>query len=91
MKLDTTQKGTVENTFSTEAIEDDHPAMDRLKEVFGDHTFFLDADGLHIIEPNPEAGAQNGAVIKLASWTDDRTQLQAHEPEVLPVMVELGA
>ena len=90
MKLDATQKGRVEDKFGTEAVADDHPAMGKLKEIFGDHTFFLDANGLNIIEPNPETGAQNGAVVKLASWTEDRTQLQVHEPEVLPVMVDLG-
>src|SRR4051812_41674766 len=33
------------------AIPDDNPAIPQLNELFGDHTFFLDSDGLHIVEP----------------------------------------
>ena len=33
------------------AIPDDNPAIPRLNELFGDHTFFINGDGLHIVEP----------------------------------------
>jgi hypothetical protein len=90
MKLDANQKNSIEEQFGTEAVADDHPAMGKLKEVFGDHTFFLDSGGLNIIEPHPDAATSGGAVIKLASWTEDGTQLKVHDPELLPVTVNLG-
>lgn len=64
--------------------------MNKLKEAFGDHTFFLDFDGLNIIERGSESGSATGKVVKLASWSQDRSQLQVHEPEVLPVTIDLG-
>jgi len=89
MKLNATQQNTIEEQFGIEAIADDHPAIEKLKEVFGDHTFFLDAGGLNVVEPHPDSEAAAGAVVKLASWTDDQSQLNVHEPEVLPIAVKL--
>jgi hypothetical protein len=64
-----------------------------LNGLFGDHTFFLDNDGLHIVEPSQqeEEGAPVGRVIKLASWTDrEHTTLATHPPEPTGVMVDLS-
>ena len=44
----------VERTLSqieAEAIPDSHPAVPELNRLFGDHTFFLDSNGLNIVEP----------------------------------------
>src|SRR6266705_3457407 len=52
--------------------------------VQGDHTFFLDRNGLNIVEPAEAAGAaaQSAKVVNLASWSDDDpTGLELHEPE----------
>jgi hypothetical protein len=65
----------------------------QLNRVFGDHTFFLDKDGLHIVEPaGPEqAGAKQATVVKLASWEDaSRSRLQPHDPEPTNVVVKLA-
>jgi hypothetical protein len=37
--------------FEAEAVPASHPAAAQFNELFGDHTFFLDADGLSIVEP----------------------------------------
>jgi hypothetical protein len=37
--------------FEAEALPDNHPAVSQLSELFGDHTFFLDANRVNIIEP----------------------------------------
>jgi hypothetical protein len=79
--------------FEAQAIPDNHPAMPELCSLFGDHTFFLDGDGLHIVEPTvpSQDGAREGMVVKLASWQDPgRTSLRAHAPEPSDVVVELG-
>lgn len=76
-----------------EVVPDDNPAMPQLNQLFGDHTFFLDGDGLHIIEPVTAAssGTPMGVVVKLASWRDARrTSLKAHPPEPTDVVVALA-
>lgn len=87
---------TVEKTldqFDAQAIPDSHPAIPDLNKRFGDHTFFLDGDGLNIVEPTEPtaAGAPAGRVVRLASWGDeDRTNLVLHSPEETSIIVELG-
>ena len=80
--------------FEAQAIPENHPAMPELNRLFGDHTFFLDGSGLHIVEPaiGDDEGRQPAHVVKLASWNDaERTSLAAHEPEPTDVMIELGS
>src|SRR5262249_16991213 len=79
--------------FESQAIPENHPAIPELNRLFGDHTFFLDSNGLHIVEPavGDDEGRQSANVVKLASWNDaERTSLAAHEPEPTDVMIELG-
>jgi hypothetical protein len=79
--------------FEAQAIPDNHPSMPDLNRTFGDHTFFIDGDGLHIVEPAvpDDNGHETGQVVKVASWQDaDRTSLIAHPPEPTDVVVELG-
>ena len=89
MKLDATQIGVIRDRYASEPVADDNPALPRLQESFGDHSFFLDARGLHIIEPDPDHEDTMGYVVKIASWTEDRSQLRVHDPEVLPMAVSL--
>jgi hypothetical protein len=80
--------------FEAQAIPENHPAMPELNRLFGDHTFFLDSSGLHIVEPTvgDDQGKQSANVVKLASWNDaERTSLAAHDPEPTDVMIELGS
>lgn len=90
MRLSSAQMTRVQEQFGTEALADDHPAIERLKDAFGDHTFFLDSNGLNIVEDHSDEKVGSGSVMRLATWTEDRKNLQAHKPELLPVTVELG-
>jgi hypothetical protein len=89
----------VERTLTqldAQAIPDNHPVIPQLNSLFGDHTFFLDGNGLKIIEPAAaDDGAQKGHVVKIAGWQDaDRTSLVPHEPEATEVVIvleELGS
>jgi len=80
--------------FHAQAIPDSHPAVPELNRLFGDHTFFLDDNGLHIVEPvlADEAGAtQAGQVVKLAVWNNsEKTSLVARDPEAI-VVLALGS
>jgi hypothetical protein len=78
--------------FDAQAIPDNHPVASQLNSLFGDHTFFLDANGLNIVEPaNTEnSGQKTAQVVKLAAWQDDkRSSLSPHEPEATDVVVVL--
>ncbi|MFQ5760284.1 MAG: hypothetical protein ACE5HM_04835 [Acidiferrobacterales bacterium] len=89
MKLDAAQLRQVEQELGIEAVSEENPAIPKLKEAFGDHTFFLDARGLNIVEPNQLPESSSGNVVRVASWSEDGTELQVHEPQVLQVAVDL--
>jgi hypothetical protein len=94
MKMSSALVARTLNQFEAQTIPANHPSRARLSELFGDHTFFLDGHGLHIVEPSGRnhRGALLASVVRLASWKDaDRTTLQAHRPESTDVVVELGA
>jgi hypothetical protein len=79
--------------FDAQTIPDSHPAIPQLNDLFGDHTFFLDNSGLHIVEPAEpiHGGVPAGKVVKLASWSDaNHTSLAPHRPEVTDVVVVFG-
>ena len=90
MKLTSSQRRQVEEQLGVEALPEEHPAGENLIEAFGEHTFFLDSEGLHIIEPDLSPHGSTGSVIKLATWaSDERTELLGHEPEELAITVGL--
>jgi hypothetical protein len=79
--------------FDAQTIPETHPALPQLSELFGDHTFFLDNNGLHIVEPDEatKRGVQSGRVVKLASWSDaNHTSLSPHQPEATDIVVNFG-
>jgi hypothetical protein len=74
-------------------VPPDHPKAEELNGIFGDHTFFLDEDGLEIVEPaapqgNGDVPNDAGQLVKLAMWNDAaRTELAAHPAEVTNVII----
>ena len=69
--------------LNAEAIPAEHPMMSQLERLFGEHTYFLDAEGLTIIEPPARdgSGRTECQVVNLANWTDENlTSLAPHEP-----------
>jgi hypothetical protein len=96
MKLTSAQVERTLSQFEAQAIPDSHPVVPQLNELYGDHTFFLDSNGLNIVEPAaaeaPQAGDQAARVVNLASWSDaDLTSLAPHEPEPTDAIIELGS
>jgi hypothetical protein len=89
MKLSSEKLESVLEQIDVEVIPDDHPSLPKLRDVFGDHTFFIDASGLIIVEPL-EQDPVTGELIKIASWDDaDPPHLVAHTPEETDVWIEL--
>ena len=92
MKLNSALVERTLTQFEAQAIPEEHPVVPQLNSLFGDHTFFLDANGLNIVEPTGESnsGTQTGQVIKIAGWSDDnRTSLAPHDPELTETVVVL--
>ena len=87
MKLNSEMVERTLSQINAHAVSEDHPLVPKLKTMFGDHTFFVDATGLNIIEPLEEA-PQRDNLLNVASWYDTKN-LIAHEPECTDVVVEL--
>lgn len=80
--------------FDAQALPEDHPVVPQLSQIFGEHTYFLDNAGLHIVEPiqATDSGQQRGVVVKLASWSDaSRRSLAPHPPESTDMIIVLEA
>ena len=92
MKLTSALVDRTLNQFEAQVIPENHPVVPQLNSLFGEHTFFLNGDGLSIVEVSgaTDAGAETAQVIKIAGWNDDeRTSLVPHEPEPTEVVVVL--
>jgi hypothetical protein len=92
MKLNEAQIVKTLSQFRAQVLAEDHPAAAQFSELFGRHTFFLDARGLYVLEllEVPGMEAEEGEVISLADWSDaDFTKLTRHEPEPTGVVIRL--
>jgi hypothetical protein len=88
MKLTSAQVERTLSQFEAQAIPDNHPVIPQLTNLFGDHTFFLNDNGLNIVEPAPEV-PQAARVVNLANWSDENlTKLAPHEPEPTDAIIE---
>jgi hypothetical protein len=94
MKLNSAQVERTLSQFEAVALPEDHPVVPQLHEMYGDHTFFLDSNGLNIIEPAEasQPGVQAVRVVSLANWGDSNmTSLAPHEPEPMDTVFEIGS
>jgi hypothetical protein len=93
MQLTPTQVKRTLAQFEAEEIPSDHSAMPQLTRLFGEHTFFLDRNGLNILEPvDPDqpSGIHTCKVVCLADWNDaDPPSLEPHEPVSTEIVVQL--
>ena len=95
MKMNSAQIEQTLSQFDAQAIPTGHPAMPQLARLFGDHTFFLDSEGLNIVEPIDEEqdGGRQAVVVNLADWNDKAVKngLEPHPPEVTELVIDLEA
>lgn len=86
MKLTDSQIDAVRRQLSVEPVEAGHPVQKELEAAFGDHTFYADPNGLHIIEMAEPAGAEPGQgvfgiVLQIAAWENENQEsLQSIDP-----------
>ena len=64
MKLTSAQVERTLGQIEARAIPDDHPVVSQLNDLFGEHTFFLDSNGLNIVEPVPDGDGVDRAGLK---------------------------
>jgi hypothetical protein len=89
MKLNSELVDRTLNQIDAQPVPEGTPMFTRLKDVFGDHTFFLDSSGLNIVEPL-KGSPQTGNVVNLANWGGTEQQsLVPHPPEPTDVTVQL--
>jgi len=85
MKLSSEKLGSVLEQIDAEVIPDDHPSLPKLRELFGDHTFFVDDSGL-------DQHRQTGGLVKIARWDDaNPPHLVAHPPEQTDILIKLAS
>jgi hypothetical protein len=83
MKLTPDQAEHARAQMKADVIPKNHPMLWQLSDLFGEHTFFLDTDGLAIVDAPPRDGSRRAErqVVHLANWTDaNRTSLVPHKP-----------
>ena len=93
MKLSADQIEQVHDQTGVDPIPDDHLSLPELQDAFGDHTFYLDSDGLHIWEFSEAAGEEGQVIhaVRVASWTnEEKTSLSSHEPQSSVAIVKLA-
>ncbi len=95
MKLTDDQVAVVEQQTGAIPIPANDQAVTSLTEAFGDHTFYADPNGLHVLEALPEdmEGVTPGtvAIIQIAEWAgEDRNSLAPIEPKALGAVLNLN-
>ncbi|TGY87579.1 hypothetical protein E5163_14175 [Marinicauda algicola] len=90
MKLTEAQAERIKSQFGAEPLPHDEPALDPIKDAFGEHTFYLDANGLVIFEPVEDQPDAARAVV-VAVWTDEKKeQLAGIQPQVTQTVVDFN-
>lgn len=94
MILTDTQIAVVEQQTGATPIPQDEPVAEQLRQAFGDHTFYADPNGLHVIEVLPEhmEGTEPGmaAIVQVAEWVDEeKSSLSPIEPKALGAVVNI--
>jgi hypothetical protein len=91
MKLTSPRSAHAAHQIDAWVVPEDHPANQSLSETFGEHTFFLDGEGLSVVEPRgrtADGAVELARVVRLAAWVDEeRTGLAPHTPQETEFLV----
>ncbi|WP_420562818.1 hypothetical protein [Thalassobaculum sp.] len=97
MKLTTDQTAAVQRQTGADPLPEDNPTMGQLREIFGEHTFYVAEQGLVVPETTPEPAAaeasEDGSVefMLVAVWAgEDKQSLQPIEPQPTGIKLELA-
>ncbi|HEX2256084.1 MAG TPA: hypothetical protein VHG92_05155 [Afifellaceae bacterium] len=96
MKLTEDQVTKVKDQTGLEPYPEDHPSTQALTDHLGEHTFYLDPNGLYVWEEieAPEAGGRALAAIQLGEWhqkeEDGQQVIRLVEPKPTEALVDLA-
>ena len=96
MKLTTDQTVAVQRQTGADPLPEDNPTMGQLREIFGEHTFYVAEQGLVVPETTPEPAAPEAAddaveFMLVAVWAgEDKQSLQPIEPQPTGIKLELA-
>ncbi|MGD1876681.1 MAG: hypothetical protein ACFB13_04180 [Kiloniellaceae bacterium] len=93
MKLNANQIAAVKQDLSAEPLEEQNPAMASLRQAFGDHTFYVGAEGLFVVEPVEDEAhpGEPAQLVLVAAWADDdKKALQPVPPQQTETVVDLA-
>ena len=93
MKLSAEQIKQIHDERGIDPLPEDSPPMSDLMIAFGNHTFYLTADGLHKWEYIEVSGAEEQVIIavEIASWVnDEKSNLALHIPRLTKDTVRLA-
>jgi hypothetical protein len=91
MKLTSTRIDRAAEQLVAWPIPDADPTARPFNDLFGEHTFFIDDEGLSIVELEANGDVEVGRVVKLARWADEeQTYLLPHPREVTSIVVKLS-
>lgn len=82
MKLSSAQIAAVEKATGANPLPDEDPANRKLCETIGEHTFYVDRQGLLVLEKPeaPEAPEESLEVVRVGQWVEGNDQQLALTP-----------
>ena len=93
MKLNANQIAAVKQDLSADPLEEHNPAMDALRKAFGDHTFYVGAEGLFVVEPVEDTAhpGEPAQLVLVAAWADEeKKSLQPVPPQETQTVIDLA-
>jgi len=94
LKLSSRQVEQLHDKIGIDPLPDGYQGLSKLRDAFGDHTFYLTADGLVIWEYTKAPSSENQEIVavRLASWAnEEKSDLAVHEPRLTDVTVVVAA
>ena len=92
MRLSNAQVRDVLHQVDARVLAADHPVVPQLEAIFGLHTFFLQEEGLLVVErgeiPSPEGDP--AFVVKVAHWADPAHTSLEPQPAEVAGAVDIG-
>ncbi|MBT3658874.1 MAG: hypothetical protein HOA30_19335 [Rhodospirillaceae bacterium] len=90
MKLTEAQITAVEEKTGAKPLPEEDDATKQMAEAFGEHTFYLDQNGLYIMEKSDEQGETGmlTVLVQLGEWADEEmTSLQAIDARITDMVI----
>lgn len=74
-------------------LSEDYPAINELKRAFGQNTFYLTDNGLHVWEYIEIPGAEGQLIVavRVASWAnDEKSDIALHVPQLTEITIKVA-